>query len=156
MAFPPFPKRRDYPSSKAFSDPRHPGPGENTQLGPFGAPIFDPKQLNNPFVSQKDNPDPRGFATNSRFDDETAARSFEKISNQSLTDYPSFGEEDRNIAATSFLEKYAQSVDRGLIGEDERISSATLGRIASQPAAAGSNERSPNTAGKFPNQGVNV
>ena len=152
MAFPPFPSRRTGPAADAFARGERPG-GE--MLGRFKKGIFDPKQLDNPFLSQKGNPDPSGFAANNQFSSDVAAQSEQKMVNLSQTDAPSFGD-DRDIAANEFLAKYAQSVDRGLIAQEERISSATLGRIASQPAAAGSNERSPNTAGKFPNQGVNV
>jgi len=152
MAFPPLPKRRTGPADDAFARGDRPG-GE--MLGRFKKGIFDPRQLDNPFLSQRDNPDPGGFADNSQFTSDVAAQSEQKMRDLSQTDFSSFGD-DRDAAASDFLAKYAQSVERGLIGEEERISSATLGRIASQPAAAGSNERSPNTAGKFPNQGVNV
>ena len=152
MAFPPLSKRRTGPFDDAFARGDKPG-GE--MLGRFRKGIFDPRQLDNPFLSQRDNPDPGGFTGNSQFTSDLAAQSEQKLRDLSFTDLSSFGD-DRDAAASDFLAKYAQSVDRGLIGEEERISSATLGRIASQPAAAGSNERSQNTAGKFPSQGVNV
>jgi len=152
MAFPPLPKRRTGPADDAFARGDRPG-GE--MLGRFKKGIFDPRQLDNPFLSQRDNPDPGGFADNSQFTSDVAAQSEQKIRGLSQTDSSSFGD-DRDAAAIAFVKRYQEGVQRGLMGEDEMISSATLGRIASQPAAAGSNERSPNTAGKFPNQGVNV
>lgn len=152
MAFPPFPKRRTGPADDAFARGERPG-GE--MLGRFKQGIFDPKQLDNPFLSQRGNPDPGGFAANNQFSSDVAAQSEKKIAGLVSSNKPSFGD-DRDAAASDFLAKYTQAFDRGLIAEEERISSATLGRIASQPASAGSNEKSPNTAGKFPNQGVKV
>lgn len=148
----PFNSRRDSPQDDAwFSGVR---PGDFNQLGPNPEGPFDPKGLKSKFVSQKDNPDPRAFVS-SRFDDETAGRSREKIATMSTTDYPLFTRRDgsaddvTNDTAISFLQKYAQSPFI-----ENKISSQSI--IASEEATAGSNERSPNTAGKFPSQGVGV
>ena len=152
MAAPIFRTRYDNAAEKAWREGR--GPAEFNQLGPNPEGPFDPKGLKSKFVSQKDNPDPRAFVS-SRFDDETADRSREKISTMSMTDYPLFTRRDgsaddvTNDTAISFLQKYAKSPFI-----ENKISSQSI--IASEEATAGSNERSPNTAGKFPSQGVGV
>lgn len=152
MAFRPFNTRRDNAQDDAwFAGVR---PGDFNQLGPYPEGPSDPKGLNSKFVSQKDNPDPRALAS-SRFDDPTANRSREKMATMKGTDYPFFTRRDgsydepTNETAIKFLRMYSESPF-----VDKKISSQSI--IASEEATAGSNERSPNTAGKFPSQGVNV
>jgi hypothetical protein len=152
MAEPIFRTRYDNAAEKAWREGR--GPAEFNQLGPNPEGPFDPRSLKSKFVSQRDNPDPRAFAS-FRFDDETADRSSEKYATMRMTDYPFFTRKDgssddiANNTAISFLEKYSRSPF-----VEDKISSQSI--IASEEATAGSNERSPNTAGKFPSQGVGV
>ena len=152
MARPPFPSRRQGPAADAFARGERPG-GE--MLGRFQKGIFDPRQLDNPFLSNRDNPDGRGFVDNRQFSSDIAAQSEEKIRNLSMMDSASFGD-DRDAAANDFLTKYAQGVQKGLVEEDRMVSSASLGPLVAQPAKTGQNETDPNTVGKFPNQGVSV
>ena len=49
-----------------------------------------------------------------------------------------------------FLNNYQQSVQRGLISEEDRVGPDKMSYIATQPATMASNESSPETAGKFP------
>jgi len=48
------------------------------------------------------------------------------------------------------------AIERGLIEPERAITKEGLARLTSQPATFGSNQSDPNTASKFPNQGVSV
>ena len=84
------------------------------------------------------------------FDDELAGLSQEKINRSASTEFPNFVDENDNISAINFLQRYKDGVQRGLISEDDRVGPDKIAFIATQPAMMGSNASNPNTAGTFP------
>lgn len=106
------------------------------------------------FVAKlKDNPDYENFYGGSSFNQETANASQQKINQSATSSDPLFSNPADNPFAKDFLSKYSQGVQRGLISEEDRVGADKLSILASQPATAGSSEKSPNTVNQFPGQG---
>lgn len=138
----PFSKDYTSPFDQAYR--RGASPDAKT-LGPNAAADFK-----NSFANKlKDNPDYKGFYNEGFFSD-TAKQSQAKIDNSAQTDQPNFADPSDNSLAKGFLDLYRQGVERGLISEEDRVGPDKLSYISSQPATAGSSERSPQTASKFP------
>lgn len=138
----PFSKKYTTPSDQAFRSGLSP---DNKTLGPNAAVNFK-----NTFASKFDkNPDYTGFYDTGFFQ-ETADQSQLKIDKAAKTSQPSFKDPSDNNLAKSFLDRYVQGVDRGLISEEDSVGPGKLSYISSQSATDGSSERSPQTANKFP------
>lgn len=156
MVLPAFSKDYSDPFSRAFREGR--SPDENNQLGPY-ASRPNPKDFAASFAGQfKENPSKLAFWQQA-FSQDTANQSQEKINLGSQSDLPSFKDPNDNQLAQDFLTKYSGpggAIDRGLIAPEDAISKESLASLASQPAAARMNTTSKDTAGKFPNQGVQV
>jgi len=153
----PFSRSYDSPADKRFREGAR--PGDFNQLGVNKEPIFDPKQLVSKFVNLKDNPRAADFASQGSFSFDTAVQSQQKIDDLSMTDFSSFKDPRDNETARRFLMAYSGpggAIERGLIEPERAITKEGLARLTSQPATFGSNQSDPNTASKFPNQGVSV
>jgi hypothetical protein len=157
MAIPPLSRAFDSPFDKKFREGGR--PGEFNQLGINKEPIYDPKQLVSKFVSQKENPRTRDLYSDSVFPRDVAEQSQQKIDDLSFTDFASFKDQRDNDAAQRFLMAYSGpggAIERGLVLPEEAVTKERLATLRTEPATTGSNQSSPNTAGKFPNQGVGV
>jgi hypothetical protein len=140
----PFSKDYTSPPDQAWRAGFHPDAGT---LGPNAS-----VQFKNAFASKLDkNPDYKGFYDNGFFQD-IADQSQVKIDNASRTSQPNFKDPADNTIAQGFLNRYLQGVERGLISEEDRVGPDKLRYISSQDATAGSSERSPQTASKFPGE----
>ena len=114
---------------------------------------FDPQVA----ARKRNNPDHESFNREARTFREIAPLAQMKIDDAARTPAPAFRDERDNIDAVNFLTSYLEGVNRGLIPEEDRVGPDKLNYISSQPATCGSNERSPDTAGKFPGaDGVKV
>jgi hypothetical protein len=151
MPAPIFNKRYDNPAEKDWRAGK--GPAEFNRLGADPGPISSPKDFANAFVRLQNNPDRDRFYSDRQFPFDVAEQSQKKIDAAFATDEPMFADENTNQRASSFLANYRNSV---MIEPDRKISREGLGPLATQVATEGSNERDPNTASKFPNQGVSV
>lgn len=146
MALPPFSKRFNDPSDRAFREGRR--PGDRSQLGPYPSAITDPRDFANAFINKKNNPISDGF-WKQVFSQDTANQSQEKINLASQSDEPAFPG-PMNELAKDFLAKYSGpggAIERGLIEPDRAVSKDTLARFAQEPAASRINSKDPNTAG---------
>ena len=99
---------------------------------------------------QDRNPGYEEFQSDSRTFDQVAPLSQAKFERAASTPMPAFRDDVDNAHAIAFLNKYQQSVQRGLISEEDRVGPDKMSYIATQPANMASNESSPETAGKFP------
>lgn len=126
-------------------------------LGPNRESASDPASFRNGFVAGvKDNPRFNNFINQGTFSSETAQRSQEKLNQASQNIWASFKNPADNKFADDFLAKYSEGVVRGIIGEQDAVDPKNLDYLVSEPAPSGSNEKSQETVGKFPNQGVQV
>lgn len=106
---------------------------------------------------RKENPSYDEFYSGSRTFNDVTALSQQKIDAAASGAGPGFPNPGDNSFAADFLAKYAEGVQRGFVDPEEAVTSESLARMASQPATAASNERSQNTAGRFPGaSGVKV
>ena len=138
----PLSKKYTSPPDQAWRAGVRPDAGT---LGPNAAIDFK-----NGFASKLDkNPDWQGFYGNG-FPQDTADQSWIKIENASKTNQPNFKNPADNGLAQGFLDRYLTS---NLMLEEDKV---TPGRLANsifqQDATAGSSERSPQTASKFPGE----
>lgn len=153
MAEPLFNTRFDNAADKAFREGRR--PGDNTRLGPNPNPITDPKDFANAFVKKTFNPNAEAPWSTSVFSADAAASSQDKINQAGTTDLPP--KADRFVK--DFAYKYSGpggAIERGLVSMENAVTKERLAALITEPAAAGSAEKDPNTVNKFPNQGVNV
>lgn len=153
MANPLFLKRSDNAADRAFLQGKR--PGDLNQLGPTSPAITDPKAFANAFVRQRFNPDITSLK-NSRFSDETAAASQNKIDMASKTAYSSFTDPTVKATADRFLDAYTGAVQRGIIPQDEAVFPENLNYLVSQDATARIARKDQNVKGDFPSQGVSV
>lgn len=146
-----FSKSNTSPTDQAWREGKSPYSGT---LGPNRTAT----DFTNAFVSRlKDNPDYNDFYTGSNFTQDTANLAQQKIDMSSQSFNPVFANPADNPFANDFLAKYTQGVSRGLISEEDRVGPDKLAMLASQPATAGSSQRSPNTVSKFPGEeGIQV
>jgi len=129
--------------------------GESPYSGTLG-PNRTADPIRDPWAAEvKDNPDYANFYTNRTFE-KVVPQSQAKIDAAAGTDEPNFANPGDQSFAKDFAKKYAEAISRGLVEEDRAVTRGSLARISTQYADAGSNEKDPNTAGKFPNQGVSV
>jgi hypothetical protein len=127
--------------------------GRPTYSGTLG-PNRTAADFTNAFVSKlKDNPDYNSFYTGSNFTQDSANLAQQKIDFSAQSFAPSFNNPADNPFAGDFLAKYTEGVNRGLISEEDRVGPDKLAMLASQPATAGSSQKSPNTVYKFPGEG---
>lgn len=144
-----FNKNYPSPAAKFFRA------GESPYSGTLG-PNRTADTIRDPWAAEvKDNPDYANFYANRTFD-QVAPQSQAKIDAASQTDEPNFENPGDQSFAKDFAKKYAEAIYRGLVEEDRAVTRGGLARISTQYANSGSNEKDPNTAGKFPNQGVSV
>ena len=126
-------------------------------LGPNRESASDPASFRNGFVAGvKDSPKFSNFFNEGTFSSETAQRSQEKLNQASQNIWANFKNPADNEFADDFLRKYSEGVVRGIIGEQDAVDPKNLAYLVSEPATSGSNEKSQETVGKFPNQGVQV
>jgi hypothetical protein len=131
-------------------------PYEKT-LGPNRESTSDPASFRSGFVAAlKDSPRFNSFYSEGTFPIDAADRSQKKINQASRSVWANFKNPEDNKFADDFLAKYSQSVIRGIIAEEDAVDPKNLDYLVSEPAPAGSNEKSQSTVGKFPNQGVQV
>jgi len=154
MVLQPFSKDYSDPAEQAWRQGKSPYAGT---LGPNPQSSTDPESFKNSFVDRiKSNPDSKGFYTNNVFARDTATLSQGKIDAAASTDRPNFVSPGDNNLAWDFLQKYSGpggAIERGLVEADRAVTKEGLARLVSQPATAGSSERDPNTANKFPGEG---
>lgn len=132
------------------------GPYRGT-LGPNRESDSDPVSYRSGFVANvKDNPNFARFFADGNFSSDTAQQSQEKLNQASQNIWANFKNPADNKFADDFLAKYSEGVIRGIIKEEDAVDPKNLDYLVSQPAPAGSNEKSQSTVGKFPNQGVQV
>lgn len=132
------------------------GPYRGT-LGPNRESDSDPVSYRSGFVANvKDNPNFARFFADGNFSSDTAQQSQEKLNQASQNIWANFKNPADNKFADDFLAKYSEGVIRGIIKEEDAVDPKNLNYLVSQPAPAGSNEKSQSTVGKFPNQGVQV
>lgn len=148
MAF--FQKDYSSPADQAWRSGQSPYSGT---LGPnrTSDPIRDPWA-----ADMKKNPDYANFYSSNRTFVDVAPQSQQKIDAASTTDKPNFSNPGDQSFAAAFAKNYAQAISRGLVEEDRAVRPGNLARLSSESANSGSNESDPNTAGKFPNQGVKI
>lgn len=147
---------RSNPLDEAFREGTR--PGDDNRLGPNPDFITDPQKFANSFVNQKFNPKSEGF-WNQVFSAETAGLSQDKINAAASTDEPNFPSYVVNQDARNFLIKYSGpggAIERGLVEPDRAITKEVLARMTTQTATDGSSFSDPNTANRFPSQGVSV
>ena len=132
------------------------GPDRGT-LGPNRRSDTDPTSFKDSFVAKlQDNPGYKNFYNGSVYSSDAAAESQQQIKDQSKrTDSTFRNPEDKNLA-DDFLTKYSEGVSRGLVQEEDAVTSENLARFVSEPAAARISDKDPNTVNKFPSQGVSV
>ena len=151
MVLQPFDKDYSTPADQAW---RRGAQADAGVLGPNPRSAQDPQSFKNAFVNKiRFNPDSKNFYTSNVFSQEIADKSQGKIDTAAGTDQPGFVNPGDNQLAKDFISKYSQGVSRGLIEEDRAITKGGLARLASESATAGSSERDPNTANKFPGEG---
>ena len=151
MVLQPFSKDYSAPADQAW---RRGDRVDVGTLGPNPRASQDPQAFKNAFVNRiRFNPDSKSFYSSNVFAQETAARSQGKIDAAASTDQPNFINPGDNQLAQDFVSKYSQAVSRGLIEEDRAVTKDGLAKLVSEPATAGSSERDPNTANKFPGEG---
>lgn len=139
---PPFSKNYTSPSDQAWREGKSP---DAKTLGPNAAIEFK-----NAFANRVNkNPDYKNFYSNG-FGNETVEQAQQKIDIAAQSSTPQFSAPEYNSLAKGFLDRYQEGVSRGLISEEDRVGPDKLSYISSQPATAGSSERSPQTANKFP------
>lgn len=103
------------------------------------------------------NPRQPGFFAGSETFSSVSPESQAKIDMAAQTQESSFGDPAYDDRASNFLKAYIEAGDRGIIEPEEMVRPENLDRLVSQPANYASNERSPNTASKFPGaSGVNI
>jgi len=102
----------------------------------------------------KDNPDYRDFYTSSKFPDETAALSQQKIGLASQSAYSTFADPMVKSAADRFLDAYSVGVQRGLVEQDKAVFPENLAAFASESATSRINDE--NVKGEFPSRGVSI
>lgn len=142
---PTFSKSNSSPQDQTWREGKSPYSGT---LGPNRTTAFT-----DTFVAKlKDNPGYENFYSGSNFNQETAQKSQQKINQSATNQEPVFSNPDDNPFARDFLSKYSEGVARGLISEEDRVGADKLSILASQPAAAGSSEKNPNTTNQFPGQ----
>ena len=146
--------------SNAFDEAFRGGerPGDKNRLGPNPDFITDPKDFASSFVNQKFNPKGKGF-WNQVFSAETAGLSQDKINAAASTDESNFKTDVDNQYARDFLTKYSGpggAIERGLVESDRAVTKEGLARLTTQSAVDGSSFSDPNTANRFPSQGVSV
>jgi hypothetical protein len=128
--------------------------GKPVDVGTIGPnPTFarDPESFKNAFVDRiRFNPDSKNLYSSSTFSQEAADDSLNRIKAASQTDEPDLINKEDNPLASDFARKYLDSV---LIEKDKKVTRATAGLIAQQPATAGSSAKDPNTVNQFPGQG---
>lgn len=143
-----FTKNYPSPADKFFRS------GESPYSGTLG-PNRTSDSIRDPWTAEvKKNPDYGTFY--SRTFDKVAPQSQAKIDAAAQTDDPNFANPGDQSFAKDFAKKYAQGVYRGLVEKHRAIGKDVVARISTEPANAGSNEKDPNTASKFPNQGVSI
>jgi hypothetical protein len=136
---PPFSKDYTSPTDQAWREGKSP---DAKTLGPNAATTFKDTFAN----KVNKNPGYKGFYDNGFFQ-ETANLSQQKIDAASQTNEPNFADPRDNPIARGFLDRYLVS---NLMEEEDKVSPDKLRYISSQEATAGSSERSPQTANKFP------
>lgn len=150
----PFSKDYTSPADQAWRTGE--GPDQGT-LGPYRSSDQDPTSFRNSFVTKlRNNPDYKNFYNGSVYSADTAAASQEKINNAAKSSTATFKDLGNNNIANDFLTKYTEGIDRGLIEEDRAVKPENLAELTSEPAAARISAKDPNTANKFPSQGVSV
>lgn len=144
-----FQKEYDSPADQAWRT------GKSPYSGTLG-PNRTADSIKNPFAAKiKDNPDYQNFFADRTFN-KVFQQSQSKIDAAATSDAPGFENPGDNSFAQSFLNSYKQGVMRGLIEEDRAVRPENLARLTTEPGNAGTSQRDPNTASKFPNQGVSV
>jgi hypothetical protein len=145
--FPPvFNERFSSPADLAWKE------GKSPYSGTLG-PNRTADTLKNTFVSEvKKNPDYDQFYSDRTFFN-VAPQSQQRIDQLSRTPFSQFSNPGDRSFADMFLKSYSQGVSRGLIEQDRAVFPENLSRMATEPAAMVSNEKDPNTAGKFPGEG---
>lgn len=147
MAF--FSKDYSSPADQAWRT------GESPYSGTLG-PNRTADPIRDPWVADmKKNPDYANFYSDRTFAN-VVPQSQAKIDRLAQTDLPNFSNPGDQSFATDFARNYAQAISRGLVEKEKAVQPVNLANLMSEPATAGSNEASSNTAGKFPNQGVKV
>lgn len=150
MVLQPFNKSYDTPADQAWRQGKSPYAGT---LGPNPQSATDPQSFKNDFVNRvRFNPDSKGFYSSNVFSQDTADQSQNKIDAAAGTDQPNFSNPGDNQLAKDFVGKYSQAVARGLIEEERAVTRGGLARLATESATAGSSERDPNTANKYPGE----
>lgn len=149
MEGPAFSTRFDNLSDKAFAAGKPPGKG--SQLGKFRAAITDPRELDNPFVAYRFNPNRIGTTS---FDDATADASRAKIEQASSATGSNFQDKATKQSADGFLAKYTEGLNSGFI--QDGVNKDNLGMFLQGDAAARLGPKDPNVKGTFPSQGVAV
>jgi hypothetical protein len=144
---PRYSKSSDSPADQAWREGKSPYSGT---LGPNRTAA----DFTDAFVAKlRDNPDYNSFYTGSNFTQDVANQAQQKIDYSAQTYTPTFSNPNDNPFANDFLSKYTEGVARGLISEEDRVGPDKLAMLASQPATAGSSQKSPNTVAKFPGEG---
>lgn len=132
-------------------------PGDYNQLGPRQSQVALSPRFAAEYAKrlpQKENPGSGDLWDKDVFDQDTAQRQQKQmIDAKAASNVPTFADDFSNQLAADFLLKYADGVGRGLVEPDRAVYSGTLARLATQPANAGSSERDPNTANRFPGAG---
>jgi hypothetical protein len=148
VALPPFTDRSTSPADQAWRT------GVSPYSGTLG-PNRTADTIKNTFVAKtKDNPDFNDFYK--RTFSEIAPDSQAKIDAAAATDVPNFSNPGDQSFAIQFAKDYAAGVSKGLIEEDRAVTKDGLARLSTEFATQGSTQKDPNTANKFPSQGVSV
>jgi hypothetical protein len=144
----PFQKDYSSPADQAWRT------GTSPYAGTLG-PNRTADAVKNSFAADvKRNPDYANFY-NRTFAD-VAPQSQARIDSAAGTNDPNFSNPGDQSFAKQFAQNYAQGVTRGLIEEDRAVTKDRLARLTTEAATASSSEKDPNTANKYPSQGVGV
>lgn len=155
MALPPFSRDFTGPVEQAWR--RGDRPADDNRLSPNPNPV-DPKKFVSAFVNQRFQE--KGF-WDQAFAQNTADASQQKIDDSAVEDPYTFTTKDNtfqdkenNKLVFDFMTKYKDGISRTLINDP--VTPESLIAAVSEPAAARLNTKDPNTASKFPSQGVQV
>lgn len=116
----------------------------------------DPRNNTWRSILLSENPKARGFAARAQFDDDTAARSLQKLSDLSLSSYSSFEDPRVREQADRFLNAYSVGVGR-IIDPKTAVLPENIGRqFGIGPFDYSIQDPNAGNAGIFPSRGPGV
>ena len=153
MARPPYRWDQTNPSQKALQQGKRPYSGT---LGQFPEAEAEDKRDNMWRARLLDNPKASGFSSRAQFDDDTAAQSYNKLYDLSLTPYSSFEDPRVRNQADRFLNAYAVGVGRIIDPKTAVLPEDISRRFGIGPFDYSIQDTNAGNAGIFPSRGPGV